>query len=105
MALPHPVTSFVMEKTLKRGGCYVDLPFSVDADAQSDLDHPVMRAMRECSLIKKTTVVLHGTEYVQSYNGSFQCFSTKRFGVYQKEYIFDLSMMQRFYLYNKNRLI
>ena len=28
VALPRPVTSFVMEKTLKRGGCYVDLPFS-----------------------------------------------------------------------------
>ena len=67
VALPRPVTSFVMEKTLKRGGCYVDLPFTVDADAQDDLDHPVMRAVRECSLVKKTTVILHGTEYVQSY--------------------------------------
>ena len=67
VALPRPVSSFVLEKTLKRGGCYVDVPYVVDSDAIYDLDHPIMRAMRECELLHETTVELVGTEYVQSY--------------------------------------
>ena len=67
VALPRPVSSFVLEKTLKRGGCYVDVPYVVDSDAIYDLDHPIMRAARECALLKETTVELSGIEFVQSY--------------------------------------
>ena len=67
VALPRPVSSFVLEKTLKRGGCYVDVPYVVDSNALYDLDHPIMRAMRECDLLHETNVEIAGTEYVQSY--------------------------------------
>lgn len=66
VALPSSHIPDLLEKVMKIGGLYVDVPYTVDSEAIYDLDNPLMRAARECYAVGRTEVMVKDTDTVHS---------------------------------------
>lgn len=66
VALHRVVVPEVISLTLKNGGCYIDVPWIADLEAPYDLDNPLTRAVRECRLVRRSTIRITHEEKIHS---------------------------------------